>query len=658
MAYVEGGTAVADAPKLTWTPYVGTPGAYEVYFVTPGCQEQGTCATRTSVSLVATPGGDGTGETTTTVVDQTNTADSSTLIYSGNLLASTSSTPGLSVTLSLADGGAPTAGTTYELVADMVSLRANSTNGTSTAAQLLDGHGLFEYVLVGTGAFNDAVAASSSLNATSTLTNATGIDEVSFKLNQGATVNSVVSIGSGDALRVFVGGNFTYTDGSTTSANVVSYTKDAITVAPNGGLAGVISFLTEHSGVLYAAGEFTATTDGTVTGLDGVAKWEYNVANSVWVALADVPSVGGSIEQLGVANTGANDSIVAVGGGGNGLAFYDPSSSTWNSSQAGLLIGNLTAFGAAPSASDPNGTVYLAGNVIAASSNSAPGGALLSRGKDGSPKITPLGYQLESATSSSSTNSSAAVANRQRRRSKMNIVARAIVDEVVAALSPRSPRLETRAPAASVNITLPSAISSTTTGQVLAGAFWTNGSTELMLIGGNFVTSEGITSLGLYDIDAKTLAAVPGQSISGAVSSLAVFDNTAWIGGNFTTASGREGFTSYNLADSTLDDSEPPLSGTLVSLEVFGTKLTLPPLTGYAGDNATVNVIAQRPGYASTIIVAGAFYSAGSLPCQSICLWDTSALQWSSLGGGLQGVVGAISFAGVRELSSRLTFSR
>lgn len=60
-----------------------------------------------------------------------------------------------------------------------------------------------------------------------------------------------------------------------------------------------------------------------------------------------------------------------------------------------------------------------------------------------------------------------------------------------------------------------------------------------------------------------------------------------------------------------------------------------------------VNVIAQRPGHDSQFIVAGAFANAGSLYCQSICSWDASTKQWSSLSGGLQGVVSSLDFAGV-----------
>lgn len=69
--------------------------------------------------------------------------------------------------------------------------------------------------------------------------------------------------------------------------------------------------------------------------------------------------------------------------------------------------------------------------------------------------------------------------------------------------------------------------------------------------------------------------------------------------------------------------------------------------TGYPGVNLTVNVITQRPGYDNIVIVGGVFASAGSLPCSSICQWDTKLSQWSSLGMGLIGVVGAIDFAGV-----------
>ena len=62
-------------------------------------------------------------------------------------------------------------------------------------------------------------------------------------------------------------------------------------------------------------------------------------------------------------------------------------------------------------------------------------------------------------------------------------------------------------------------------------------------------------------------------------------------------------------------------------------------------------MIVQRPGFESSVIVAGSFAAAGSLPCQSICAWDSNSFQWSPLGSGLQGTVGSVTFTGVRPTS-------
>jgi hypothetical protein len=79
---------------------------------------------------------------------------------------------------------------------------------------------------------------------------------------------------------------------------------------------------------------------------------------------------------------------------------------------------------------------------------------------------------------------------------------------------------------------------------------------------------------------------------------------------------------------------------------------------GYPGTNLSVNVISQRPGFDNIIIVAGVFASAGTLPCASICQWDSAALRWSSLSTGLSGIVGAVSFAGVSFLPPFIDIER
>ncbi|BGO92154.1 hypothetical protein NBRC10512v2_004420 [Rhodotorula toruloides] len=613
VANVEGGSGTKNAPSITWQPYVAEPGQYAVYFVTPGCTQAGTCGQRTSVLVTATPKGGSANETT---VDQTNAQDQSTLIYNGTLDAGADS---LSVKMTLAPNGALNAGTTYQIVADYVNLVAASTNGSSVRIER--GFGLYEYPLVDSGAFGDAVptAQATSVNASSTLTNATGLDAVSFRLDQGAVVNSIVTVGTGSDAQVFIGGNFTFSNNSQVSHNVLAYKLDQVIVAPNGGLNGNVNSLVELNGAVYAAGTFTASQDNAVSGLRGVAKWNYSSSTSkAWEPLGNVPSVGGTIQQLAAVGSGDNAAIVAAGAGGSGLAFYNPASSSWNSTAAGLFLGNLTAVGTAAAPTSSNATTYLAGNILAAVKNGAPGGAVLSSDKHGIPQLSSFGFGF---------NGSSSLSNASAASSKSTASRRALIRKSAPRLA-----LEPRAqPASSVNLTLPSpiqAIAATGSGdQLLAGAFWKNGSTNLMLVGGSFASSAGVANLGAYDTKAQTLSALPGESVTGTVTTLDVIGDTLWVGGNFTTVSGRQGFTTYDLQHTTPDDSQPPLSG-------------------WAGTNATVNAIAQRPGYDDQVIVAGAFASAGSLYCASVCLWDNKKLQWSSLATGLQGVVGAIDFAG------------
>ncbi|GAA5919969.1 hypothetical protein JCM1841_004401 [Sporobolomyces salmonicolor] len=639
---IDGGNdAASSAPSITWQPYVTEEGDYAVYFTTPGCSSMGDCARRTSVLVTATPSG---GTPNSTTIDQTNTATASTLIYNGTLAAGASS---LSVSMSLADGAASFSGTTYEIVADYINLVAASTNGSSTRIER--GYGLFEYALADQGTFGDVVSTSGSVNASGTMTNASGFDSLAFRLDNGAVVNSVVSVGNGSTTHVFVGGNFTFTPSSSSntgsSTNVVSYASGQASAAPNGGLNGVVTSLLEYDGILYAAGSFDATTDGAVSELAGIARWNYSALSTKWEALGGtVPSIGGAIAQLAVVNTGSSSpngsrAIVAVGGGGSGLAFYEPASSAWNSTMAGLFLGNLTAVGPAASLASTNATTYLAGNVLAAVRNSAPGGAVLSSGHNGSPQLSSFGFGFNSSSPSTSSGTTASSSRFRRAESSLQSLARSFAGPLDRRASSRI-ILEPRAPAPSstFNLTLPSPISavastadSSSTDQVLAGAFWKNGSTTLMLLGGSFTSSTGVQNLGAYDTSKKTFSSLPGaETINGTVTSLMVLDDSLWIGGNFSTGGGRQGFATYDLQGGKVDDSQPPLSG-------------------YAGKNATLNVIAQRPGYDSQIVVAGGFASAGSLSCQSICLWDTSSLQWSAMGGGLQGVVGAIDFAGANS---------
>lgn len=562
---VAGGTSAADAPSLTWTPYLVQDGQYEIFFKTPGCQAENDCSARTSVSVVVTPTG---GQPTTTTVDQSNLQDKSTSVYTGSLVASSETGGGVTVSLGLATGAAATVGTTYHMVADMISLYANSTNGnplnltTGSFGTVSVGHGLFEFALAGTGSFGDAVPSAAGLNATGTLTNATGVDSLAFVLSSSAVVNSIVSVGSDAATRVFVGGAFTYENDGATSANVLEYSGGAVTVAPNGGLAGNVTALVELDGWLYAAGNFSATTDGLVAGLAGAARWQYNTTGTSWTALGTVPSVGGHILALGLVNTGTNDSVVAVGGGGSGLAFFDPTSAAWNATAAGFFLGNLTAFGGSAQPASTNATTYFAGNVLAASSDAAPGGASLSSSNN-VPSLSPLGFQLNSSAAETSlvATTSSKTARRSPSATKRSLLRDAMNMMIPRAASSAPAREVVERATAAITTSLPSALDATmTTGEIVTGAFWKNGSTAYMLLGGRFA-SAAVRNVGLYDVSHKTLKPLTGESIVGTVLNTAVFSNVAWLGGNFTTGSGRQGLATYDLSTSTVDDSQPGLSG-------------------------------------------------------------------------------------------------
>ncbi|KWU43966.1 hypothetical protein RHOSPDRAFT_5691, partial [Rhodotorula sp. JG-1b] len=641
VAEVPGETDPTAAPSVTWTPAISQDGNYAVYFVTPGCTAAGTCAQRTLVQVTATP--KGSGSPNQTVIDQTNEQDQATLIYNGTLSAGVDS---LSVTMTLASDGASKAGKTYQLVANYVNVVAASTNGTTTRIER--GYGIYEYPLVDSGTFGDAVATAQAqgVNASATMTNASAFDALAFRLAPGSTVNSIVTVGEGANSQVFVGGNLTYTGAGSDSVSnsVLGYQAQQAILPPNGGLNGPVSSLAVLDGALFAAGTFTATADGTVKDLAGIVKWNFSSSAAAWESLPNVPSVGGQVEQLAVDASHADGSsaLVVTGAGGSGLAYYEASTSAWNATAAGFFLGNLSAVSTPSSSSEStikNATTYFAGNVLAAAQYATPGGAILSSSKQHQPQLSSFAFGFNASSNtrsgppaaSSSSSSSGAAANKralEHRSSGGLTLDRRSFSRVT--LEPRAP-----APSPAVNLTLPSPIQAVaSTGlqgggenQVLAGAFWKNGSNELMLVGGSFVSSGGVNNIGTYDSDSGTLTALPGISISGTVTALRTVSDTLWIGGNFTASGDRAGLTAYDLDGQQIDGS-------------------VPSLTGYAETVPAVSVITQRPGYDNEVLVAGAFASAGPLYCASICLWDTKDLQWSSLGAGLPGAVGAVDFAG------------
>ena len=110
--------------SATYSPYIPSQGNYNVYVTTPGCVGTSNCNQRTQVALDITMNP---GNTTTLIIDQRNTADNRSLIYSGPI-SPTSSSFQPKVVLHIAPNAiAPSNSVTVSMVANSMEFVRNST---------------------------------------------------------------------------------------------------------------------------------------------------------------------------------------------------------------------------------------------------------------------------------------------------------------------------------------------------------------------------------------------------------------------------------------------------------------------------------------------------------------------------------------------------
>jgi hypothetical protein len=151
----------------------------------------------------------------------------------------------------------------------------------------------------------------------------------------------------------------------------------------------------------------------------------------------------------------------------------------------------------------------------------------------------------------------------------------------------------------------------------------------MVILGGNFTlgSSEG---LAMYDTNTGSVYPLAGASVNGTVHALFVSGNELYIGGIFTVLNntGINGFAVYNLALQQWDntDIQPLVSNTAT---------------------VVVRSITASTSKSGTVFVAGSFDSAGSLPCRSICSFNTASKQWNGLGDGISGDISDVVYAGV-----------
>ncbi|UZJ54620.1 hypothetical protein CBS101457_003940 [Exobasidium rhododendri] len=451
------------------------------------------------------------------------------------------------------------------------------------------------------------------------------------------------------ANQTYVGGNFTSDNFNASSgfANLVSFDVasggKSFTRLAGGGLNGEVTSLQVVGTYLFVGGNFTATADNA-TGLNFVARYD-TVANA-WNNLAG--GTDGAVHSLSILGT----SLLVTGDfeqvdGANqtgGFAVWDTTSRQWVP-QTQLVVGKISA------SNSVDDTTYLAGQVesVGGTVTSAAIGLSAPVVVGDYPVIDVLNFQFPSTTAASKavpidsseapnarrsiqsrehfSSTSTSLEERERKRSKFNtpllsrLASRA--SSVLTARSEGDPApltsLQKRADAMD-----PASLASDGDQEILASAFWKRSDgTYLTIFGGNFTTSAGIVNLAIYDPTTTQLDAFPTLPPS---STLTVI-RSIYVDGSTMYAGGDGGIVVFDLQKAKWNN--------------------IPPLSAASGTVLSVTAISHRPD-SNSIIVAGTFTTAGGLPCQSVCQWDSKLTRWINLGNGIDGQVAAIDFAGAK----------
>lgn len=515
VASVSTGTSQNDSPSVTFNPSIVSDTTYDVFLVTPGCSGMDDCDARTSVE-VSTKSGDG--NTDTATVSQTNEDQESSLVYSGKL------TSDASFTLRLADDpeGSGSNGQ-YSIVA--YKIQAVARNTSAPRAEDKPGRALYEYILEGSkGVFGDSDASTTSnTNITSNpVTNATAFTKLSTSLNSTAATIQAMAF---DNDVVYFGGRFNSSDNITT-ANIASFDDHADSSIPNGGLNGVVTAIRIIGDYLYAAGSFDGSADGSVSDLNGLARWKLGSSDN-WAALTggDAPTYT-EIKALASITLDKDDVLVAVGAASQPIAVYDTQSEAWDSSALPFVAGSAAV------AAGSDDSLFFAGRITEALKSTAAGAAQLSSNSSGYPSISSYGFTLSSGSSSSSSDQNSSSTSGSSRRVKR--------------ATRTTNNLFKRATTSVTSLPTPLSTSSRT--QVLAGTHYKNGSDDLVLLGGRFTTSNGTQNIAVFNSDSDELQSLAqGNNIDGTVRTLKVVDDTLWIGGQFTTQDGSNSLVRYEL---------------------------------------------------------------------------------------------------------------
>ena len=626
-----------QSPQTSWYPYIGQDGNYHIYYFTPSCVFDATCGQRGYIDVILELVGNNGTISQTTTIDQEVDTDTNTLVYQG-LIQPITQNQQVTVTAALSQSQkatlAPGKGTKYYLIADKIVIVADNTDGNGStdikvgsgftsvtsdppaSGQPLSyehGYGTWEWTIGSTIAGPTLNISTSAVQQLQGLSSATFFDQLGFSMLSGANITQLLV--TSDGAFTFVAGNFSYAS-STLSARSVLAISNGDVQSPNRGLDGLVSGLAILDDYLYAVGDFNATSDGSVAGLNGAARLQYNSSSdAAWQPIS------------GLSTTKRAQTVSTLGSEMLVFTYEEQSVDIWLPLNSSIVFGTSSfivgSFESATSSSNAS-NVFLGGQIVSLNQFQTSGSAFIT---DGGLRPTEFGFDTV-LTSGESTASSDLVSNPTNTMSTSRIL-----DAIMNRLSKR----QSSSPATATPHILPqTALTNSTAPKILAGAFWTNTSTnqEVTILAGRYVSSDGeVRNIGLLSSNG-TISKLNGSSPSGTVMSLAVVEDTLWVGGDFNDTAGDIG--QNNLATYDLKGGE------------WNTHTVM--RTGVTPSGAVqINAIVPRDG---NVVVAGFFSTLGNTTCNSICEWEKSSMQWKPYGDGLTGAVSSLAFADVSTLAS------
>ncbi len=389
-----------SSASVVFQPDIKQSGNYSVIVYTPGCAQDGTCASRGIVNVTWTLASAATpGQPTSTQLYQTNNFDKYDQVTIGQVdAASDSFRPSVTIT----PAGGPN---NLDVVACRVKFGLIGANGGAL-------NGLFDFNP------NEAVV---DTNFTDSAINNAGTD-----LKPNAIVNALITRDN----TIYTAGDF-HDD---VFENIMAFSNNNATSLPGDGLNAPVAAMYTFNDFLYVGGSFNNTSSGNVAGLSHVAAYQYS--KNAWVALGaglDGPittivplqmNITQNVPETVIGFSGAFTQTLAAGSNqkstASGFTVWVPSKNDWLQNlnvQRLLLTGQLTTY-----ADVPNGPFLVAGTM--ASEGSAISGAVsVQQGSNNEDSLEQYPFKIQSTTSSTQSSLSKRASLSQQPTSGVSTVA-------------------------------------------------------------------------------------------------------------------------------------------------------------------------------------------------------------------------------------------